>query len=137
MKCADHILVLVEINTCFSADTAVNLGKQCGGNLYKINSPQIGCRRKSGQISGNTAAKGSQKIFSLKMIRNQKRIEFPHCIQMLMLFTSRNDMRQNHSACRMQGCFNLLQKQRRNIMICHNTYFSGCESCLCDARSKL
>ena len=37
----------------------------------------------------------------------------------------------------MQGCFNLLQKQRRNIMICHNTYFSGCESCLCDARSKL
>ena len=42
MESADHIFVRVEINACFSADTAVHLGEQGGWNLDKRNSAQIG-----------------------------------------------------------------------------------------------
>ena len=76
VKSADHILILHEINAGFPADAAVNLGKQRGRYLNKINAAQIGCRGKTGQIADDSTAQSKQDIISVKMILYQRFVQF-------------------------------------------------------------
>ena len=52
----DHILVLVEIHPCLSADAGVHLRQQRSGNLDKINSPQISGGCETCHIPHNSAS---------------------------------------------------------------------------------
>ena len=66
MKSSDHIFILKKIHSGLSSDTAVYLRQQGCRNLNEINSPEIGCRGKSGHVPHDTAAKSNQQVFSVK-----------------------------------------------------------------------
>ena len=70
MKGADHIFILLEIDTCLAADTAVYLGQERCRKLDKINAAQIGCGRISGHVTGNASAKGNNIVLSVKLFNN-------------------------------------------------------------------
>ena len=75
MKGTDHILISSEINPGFTADTAVNLCKKTCRNLNEIDSSQICCRSKTGQVTNNAAAKCCKHIPAFKLILYQKFIK--------------------------------------------------------------
>ena len=66
MESSHHILVTVEIHAGFSADAAVYLGQQSGGDLDEINATKIGSSRITCQIAGDTSAQGGRTSFRSK-----------------------------------------------------------------------
>ena len=79
IKSTYHIFICMIIYSCFSSDTAVHLCEQTCRNLYEVDSPQISSSSKSCQISGNSAAKCKEHIFSVKFMCNQKVIQIIYC----------------------------------------------------------
>jgi len=56
----------------FAAYGAVNLSHQCGGNLYKSDSAQVGGGGKSGQITNDPSADSDDDVGALDSVLDQK-----------------------------------------------------------------
>ena len=89
MESSHHILVTVEIHAGFSADAAVYLGQQSGGDLDEINATKIGSSRITCQIAGDTSAQGGKNIFTVKMSLNEVAVELSHSVKIFGGFARR------------------------------------------------
>ena len=97
MESADHIFVRVEINACFSADTAVHLGEQGGWNLDKRNSAQIGGGGKAAEIAHDPAPRATSISLLSKRSRISRSLELLDSRQIFMRLSRRKNIR-NHAA---------------------------------------
>ena len=67
MERAGQVFSGFEVNGCFAADRGIDGRKKTGRNLDKIDSAQVACRRKSGDIADHAAAKRRDKIGTRQM----------------------------------------------------------------------
>ncbi|CDD99826.1 unknown [Roseburia sp. CAG:471] len=125
MECTHHIFILFKIHTGFSTHTAVYLCQKRCRNLNKINTAQIGSCRISGKISGYTAAKSCQDIFSRIVMLNQKRIQILYRIQVLGRFSCRESIKIHRHVQAFQGFLYFFSVQSGNGIICNDTDLSA------------
>src|SRR5699024_5951122 len=64
IECPYKIFAFFQVNCYFSSDRGIHLSQQGSRNLYEWDSPQIRCRRKSGQVSDTTSSEGKDQVAS-------------------------------------------------------------------------
>ncbi len=62
VKGAHQVLALGQVHRHLAADAAVHLGQQGRGYLDEGNAPQIGGRRKAGEVSDDAAPEGQDQV---------------------------------------------------------------------------
>ena len=107
MESPHHIFILFKIHPCFSANAAVHLCQQRGGNLDKTDAPQIrGCRI-AGHVACNAAAQSHQDILPVQAVLYQMFIDFLNLAEIFMSFSCRYHADRYVPAVRPQQFFHL------------------------------